>query len=38
MGFSSHERDRTNKIYVLGKDFIQGVTTVGSTATTNYQN
>ena len=32
MGFSSHERNRQNEIYVLGKDFIQGVTTVGPTA------
>ena len=32
MSFSSHERNRENEIYVLGKDFIQGVTTVGPTA------
>ena len=32
MSFSSHERNRENEIYVLGKDFIQGVTTVGRTA------
>ena len=32
MSFSSHERNRQNEIYVLGKDFIQGVTTVGPTA------
>ena len=32
MGFSSHERNRQNEIYVLGKDFIQGVTTVGPTS------
>ena len=31
MSFSSHERNRQNEIYVLGKDFIQGVTTVGPT-------
>ena len=31
MSFSSHERNRQNKIYVLGKDFIHGVTTVGPT-------
>ena len=29
MSFSSHERNRQNEIYVLGKDFIQGATTVG---------
>ena len=36
MSFSSrsHERNRQNEIYVLGKDFIQGVTTVGPTALT----
>ena len=27
MSFGSHERNRANNIYVLGKDFIQGVTT-----------
>ena len=32
MSFSSHEINRRNEIYVLGKDFIQGVTTVGPTA------
>ena len=32
MSFSSHKRNRANNIYVLGKDFIQGVTTVGPTA------
>ena len=32
MSFSSHEQNRQNEIYVLGKDFIQGVTTVGPTA------
>ena len=32
MSFSSLERKRQNEIYVLGKDFIQGVATVGSTA------
>ena len=32
MSFSSHERNRQNEIYVLGKEFIQGVTTVGPTA------
>ena len=32
MSFSSHEINRQNEIYVLGKDFIQGVTTVGPTA------
>ena len=32
MSFSSHERNRQNEMYVLGKDFIQGVTTVGPTA------
>ena len=31
MSFSSHERNRQNEIYVLGKDFIQGVTTVRPT-------
>ena len=31
MSFSSHERNKQNGIYVLGKDFIQGVTTVGPT-------
>ena len=34
MSFSSHERNRQNEIYVLGKDFIQGVTTVGPTVLT----
>ena len=34
MNFSSHERNRQNEIYVLGKDFIQGVTTVDPTALT----
>ena len=34
MAFSSRERNRSNNIYVLGKDFIQGVTTVGPTVTT----
>ena len=34
MSFSSHERNRQNEIYVLGKDFIQGVATVGPTALT----
>ena len=34
MSFSSHERNRQNEIYVLGKDFTQGVTTVGPTALT----
>ena len=29
ISFSSHERNRQNETYVLGKDFIQGVTTVG---------
>ena len=29
MSFSSHERNRRNEIYDLGKDFIQGVTIVG---------
>ena len=28
MSFSLHERNRQNEIYVLGKDIIQGVTTV----------
>ena len=32
MSFSNYERNRNNEIYVLGKDFIQGVTTVGPTA------
>ena len=32
MSFSSHERNRQNEIYILSKDFIQGVTTVGPTA------
>ena len=32
--FISHERNRQNEIYVLGKDFIQGVTTVGPTGLT----
>ena len=31
MSFSSHEGNRQNETYVLGKDFIQGVTTVGPT-------
>ena len=34
MSFSSHERNRQNEIYVLGKDFIQGVTTADPTALT----
>ena len=32
MSFSSHARNRQNEIYVLGKDFIQGLTTVGLTS------
>ena len=32
MSFSSHERNKANNIYVLGKDFIQGVTTIGPTS------
>ena len=32
MSFSSHERNRQNEIFVLRKDFIQGVATVGPTA------
>ena len=32
MSFSAHERNRKNKIYVLGKDFIQELTTVEITA------
>ena len=32
ISFSSHERNRQNETYVLGKDFIQGVTTVVPTA------
>ena len=35
MSFSSHERNRQNEIYMLGKDFTQGVTTVGPTALSN---
>ena len=31
MSFSSHERNRQNEIYVLGRGEIQGVTTVGPT-------
>ena len=31
MSFTSHERNRQNEMYVLGKVFIQGVTTVGPT-------
>ena len=31
MSFSSHERNRQNEIYVLGKNVIQRVTTVGPT-------
>ena len=31
MSFSSHERNRQSEIYVLGKDLIQGVPTVGPT-------
>ena len=27
MSFSSHERNRQNEIYMLGKDFTQGLTT-----------
>ena len=34
MSLSSHERNRQNQIYILGKDFIQGVTTIGPTALT----
>ena len=34
MSFSSNERNRANDIYVLGRGDIQGVTTVGPTATT----
>ena len=32
ISFSSHSRNKQNNIYVLGKDFIQGVTTVGPTS------
>ena len=32
MSFSSHARNKQNNIYVLGKDFIQGVTTAGPTS------
>ena len=32
MESSAHERNRANNIYVLGRDFIQVVTTVGPTA------
>ena len=32
ISFSSHKRNRQNEIYVLGKDFIQRVTTVGPAA------
>ena len=32
MSFSFHERNRQNNIYVLGKDFVQGVTIIGPTA------
>ena len=32
MSFSSHEKNKANNIYVLGKDFIQGVTTIGPTS------
>ena len=32
ISFSSHERNRQNETYVLGKDFIQGVTTAVPTA------
>ena len=31
MSFNAHERNRANKIYVLGRGEIQGVTTVGPT-------
>ena len=30
--FSSHERNRSNNIYVLGHGEIQGVTTIGPTS------
>ena len=32
MSFSSHSRNKQNNIYVLGKDFIQDVATVGPTS------
>ena len=32
MSFSVHERNSANNIYVLGKDFIQGVTTIEPTS------
>ena len=31
MSFSSHATNRVNKIYVLGKDFVQGLSTTGHT-------
>ena len=34
MSFSSHERNKANQIYILGRGEIQGVTTVGQTAAT----
>ena len=34
MSFSSHERNRQNEVYLLVKEFIQGVSTVGPTALT----
>ena len=34
MSFNNHERNRSKEMYVLGKDFIQGVTTVAPTVTT----
>ena len=36
MSFGSHERNRINNIYVLGRGEFQGVTTVGPTAATKY--
>ena len=32
MSFSTHKRNESKSIFVLGKDFIQGVTTIGPTA------
>ena len=31
MSFSSHATNRANNIYVLGKDFVQGISTIGHT-------
>ena len=37
MSFSTHERNRANRIYILGRGEIQGITTIGPTALTDEE-